>query len=100
MVIVISIMSVISLVDAQAAPPCAIQLLPCMDYLNSTTKPPNSCCNPIKDLDEADKTCFCQLALTPGLLEGFGVKISQAFKVLHSCDVNFDITFCKGMFMY
>jgi hypothetical protein len=91
-------MNVISLVDAQVAPPCADKVLPCMDYLNSTN-PPDICCNPIKDVfDATQEACFCQLA-TPGLLEGFGVKLSEALTVLHACGVNFDVNSCKGMYI-
>jgi hypothetical protein len=99
MMVAISNMNVISLVDAQVAPPCADKVLPCMDYLNSTN-PPDICCNPIKDVfDATQEACFCQLA-TPGLLEGFGVKLSEALTVLHACGVNFDVNSCKGKYIY
>ncbi|XP_045816254.1 non-specific lipid transfer protein GPI-anchored 9-like [Trifolium pratense] len=95
MMVVISNMNLISLVDAQVAPPCADKILPCMDYLNSTN-PPDICCNPVKDVfDATQEACFCQLAI-PGLLEGFGVKLSQALAVLHACGVNFDVNSCKA----
>jgi hypothetical protein len=88
---------IISLVDAQVLPPCADQiLLPCIDYVNST-KPPYICCNPIKDLYATDKTCFCQLFSASGLFEAFGLKITQVFRVIHLCGINFNISSCIGM---
>ncbi|XP_058772902.1 non-specific lipid transfer protein GPI-anchored 9-like [Vicia villosa] len=94
-IMVVISMMVISLVDAQTAPPCADQILPCMDYLNSTN-PPDICCNPIQDMyHTSHETCFCQLA-TPGLLEGFGVQLDQAMQVVHACGVEFDVTSCKA----
>jgi hypothetical protein len=95
LVLIISI-NVISLVDAQIFPICADHLLPCINYANST-KPPDFCCNIVKDLSTTHKTCICQLAITPELFEGFGIKTAQAYQFLHSCGVKFDFSFCKGM---
>ncbi|XP_058772903.1 non-specific lipid transfer protein GPI-anchored 8-like [Vicia villosa] len=89
-------MSVISLVDAQELPPCANPLLPCIHYANSNTPPDNICCNPIKDVNTTYETCFCQIALTPGLLEAYGLKLAQAFKILHSCGVKMDPSICNA----
>ncbi|CAJ2650530.1 unnamed protein product [Trifolium pratense] len=93
LMLIISI-NVISLVDAQMFPTCANHLLPCINYANST-KPPDFCCNVVKDLSTTHKTCICQLA-TPELFEGFGVKTAQAYRFLHSCGVSFDFSFCKA----
>lgn len=90
-------MSIISLVDAQVLPPCANPLLPCIHYANSNTQPDNICCNPIKDVNTTYETCFCQIALTPGLLEAYGLKLAQAFKILHSCGVKMDPSICNGI---
>ncbi|KAI5439799.1 hypothetical protein KIW84_025248, partial [Lathyrus oleraceus] len=89
-------MSVTSLVDAQVLPPCANPLLPCIHYANSNTPPDNICCNPIKDVNTTYETCFCQIALTPGLLEAYGLKLVQAFKILHSCGVKMDPSICNA----
>jgi len=90
-------MSVISLVDAQVLPPCADQiLLPCIDYVNSA-KPSDICCNPIKDLYATHETCFCQLIAAYGLFEAFGLKITQVFRVIHLCGINFNTSSCVGM---
>ena len=98
LMVVISI-SVISLVDAQVVPPCADQiLLPCIDYVNSSTKPPDICCNPIKDLYATHKKCFCQLIAAGGLFDAFGLKTGQVFRVIHLCGINFNmISSCFGM---
>lgn len=87
-------MSVISLVDAQAAPDCASSVLPCMDYLNSTN-PPDICCNPIKEISATQKTCFCDV-MAPGLLESFGINTTQALRLIDSCGVDFNVSICKG----
>ncbi|XP_061357788.1 non-specific lipid transfer protein GPI-anchored 8-like [Gastrolobium bilobum] len=94
-VLMMGIISVISIGDAQTVPPCAHQLSPCLDYMNSTN-PPDTCCNPLKSIDVTHKICFCQLGFTPGVLEGFGTNTAQALRVLHSCGINFDVSICKA----
>ncbi|KAJ1416036.1 Bifunctional inhibitor/plant lipid transfer protein/seed storage helical domain [Sesbania bispinosa] len=90
-----AIISISCLVDAQALPPCANQLTPCIDYFNSTN-PPNVCCNPIKDIYATQKSCFCQIAFAPGVLQAYGISTAQSLRLLHSCDVNFDLASCKA----
>nr|KYP67200.1 hypothetical protein KK1_013523 [Cajanus cajan] len=88
-------MTIISLAKGQTVPLCARQLSPCIDFMNST-KPPDTCCNPAKDVYASHKTCFCQLALTPGILEGLGTTTDQAVQLLHLCGLNFTVTSCKA----
>jgi len=97
-------MSVISIVDAQVLPPCGKPLLPCIEYANSTSHsipdiyPPEICCTAIKDVfDATQETCFCQLFSASGLFEAFGLKITQVFRVIHLCGINFNISSCIGM---
>ncbi|KAL2348130.1 hypothetical protein Fmac_002130 [Flemingia macrophylla] len=86
--------SAIGLGKGQTVPLCADKLFPCIGNVNST-KPPDTCCNPVKEIYATQETCFCELALTPGILEGLGTSTDQALQVLHSCGVNFQITTCK-----
>ncbi|KAK7406225.1 hypothetical protein VNO78_07845 [Psophocarpus tetragonolobus] len=79
----------------QTIPLCAVELSPCIKYLNST-KPPDTCCDPIKEINGTQETCFCELALSPGILEGLGTTTTQALQLAHLCGVNFTITTCKA----
>ncbi|KAG4987566.1 hypothetical protein JHK85_030549 [Glycine max] len=92
LMVVLGMTLVICLANGQATPPCAKHLSPCLDVMNST-KPPDTCCNPIK---ETQSTCFCQLVSTPGMLEGIGTTIAQALKLANLCGVNFTLTTCKA----
>lgn len=85
--------------EAQDLPPCANQLSPCAAYLNSTSPPPNICCNPIKIIDSTEKSCFCELALSPSILQGFGINTAQALQLVQLCGVNFDLTSCEGTYL-
>ncbi|TKY70858.1 Lipid transfer protein VAS [Spatholobus suberectus] len=89
------VMGITVIADGQTVPLCANQLSPCIDFMNSTN-PPDTCCNPIKEINATQKTCFCQLALTPGILEGLGTTTTQAVQLLHLCGVNFEISTCKA----
>lgn len=103
MLLMVISMSVISILDAQVLPPCGKPLLPCIEYANSTSHsiqdiyPPDICCTAIKDVfDATQETCFCQLVYTPGLFEAFGVKFTVGYRILRTCGVKFDTSFCNG----
>ncbi|KAL5122770.1 Lipid transfer-like protein VAS [Glycine soja] len=41
---------------------CLNKLSPCLNYLNGTEDPPDSCCEPLKSVIESDAECLCNLA--------------------------------------
>ncbi|XP_014492857.1 lipid transfer-like protein VAS [Vigna radiata var. radiata] len=97
MLVLVLGISAIGFGNGQEVPPCLAPLSPCINFLNSTN-PPQTCCNPIKEMNATQNSCFCQLALTPGALEALGTTIPQALQLVQSCGVNFKITSCKGSF--
>ncbi|CAI8609652.1 unnamed protein product [Vicia faba] len=80
--------------EAQDTTSCASNLIPCADFLNST-KPPSSCCDPLKKTVETQLTCLCNLFYTPGLLETFHVNITQALGLAGKCGIPGGISSCK-----
>ncbi|WJX94607.1 hypothetical protein P8452_76010 [Trifolium repens] len=88
------VLLMINTIEAQDTPSCAAQLIPCADFLNST-KPPNSCCDPLKKTVETQLTCLCNLFYTPGLLESLRINITQALDLSRNCGVTSDISTCK-----
>ncbi|KAG5051031.1 hypothetical protein JHK87_003229 [Glycine soja] len=40
---------------------CLNKLSPCLNYLNGTEDPPDSCCEPLKSVIESDAECLCSL---------------------------------------
>ncbi|KAF1873529.1 hypothetical protein Lal_00027567 [Lupinus albus] len=88
--------SLISLAEGQALPPCADQISQCLDYINSTNTPPNTCCHPIQNLYATQKKCLCQFVFTLGILESIGVTETQALELGHSCGVELSNTICKA----
>uniref|UniRef100_A0A2P2JA86 Bifunctional inhibitor/plant lipid transfer protein/seed storage helical domain-containing protein n=1 Tax=Rhizophora mucronata TaxID=61149 RepID=A0A2P2JA86_RHIMU len=84
-----------TLTSAQNIPSCATKLIPCSDYLNSTTKPPSSCCNPVKEAVDKELPCLCNLYKNPGLLSSFGVNVTQALQISQRCGVKADLSVCN-----
>ncbi|XP_047148943.1 non-specific lipid transfer protein GPI-anchored 7-like [Vigna umbellata] len=87
-----------SLAEAQSGTTgtCAQELIPCMDYLNSTGTPPSSCCDPLKRTVENELACLCNLFYTPGLLENFNISIDSALGLSRRCGVTSDLTKCNA----
>ncbi|KAI9111126.1 hypothetical protein K1719_018001 [Acacia pycnantha] len=95
--VAVAVTVVTNSVEAQTGvPSCAAKLIPCVNYLNTTTTPPNTCCNPIKQTVATELTCLCNLYSTPGLLESFNINITQAVGLSRRCGVNSDLSQCKG----
>ncbi|KAK1381868.1 hypothetical protein POM88_019603 [Heracleum sosnowskyi] len=93
-VVLVVVMTVILSAEGQDIPSCASGLVPCADYLNATTKPPASCCDPIKEAVTKQLPCLCNLYNTPGLLKSFGINVTQAVKLPTLCGVPGDL--CQG----
>ncbi|WCJ26009.1 Bifunctional inhibitor/lipid-transfer protein/seed storage 2S albumin superfamily protein [Euphorbia peplus] len=94
MAAILFLSSAVTVTEAQATSTCAQKLIPCGEYLNTTTTPPDTCCSSIKDAVANDLTCLCNLYNTPGLLESFGVNLTQALALTGRCSVNGDLSAC------
>lgn len=90
------VLLMINTTEAQTTeiPSCASNLIPCAGYLNST-KPPSSCCDPIKKTVETELTCLCNLFYAPGLLQSFNISTAQALTLSRNCGVTSDLTSCR-----
>lgn len=75
---------------------CAAKLVPCATYLNGTTTPPSSCCDPLKEAVATERTCLCNLFNTPGLLASLGIDVNQALQLTKRCGVSTDTSQCNG----
>ncbi|KAK1419175.1 hypothetical protein QVD17_28335 [Tagetes erecta] len=75
---------------------CASKLVSCAPYLNTTTTPPNTCCDPIKQAVATDLPCLCNLYANPSFLSGIGVNITQALRLPRLCGITSDTSICKN----
>ena len=94
---VVVLMMVTSVAKAQTVD-CASKLVPCANYINSTS-PPASCCNPIKEALATQLTCLCGLYSDPAVLKSFGITVDQALNLTRACGVSTDLSKCNGIFL-
>ena len=94
---VVVLMMVTSVAKAQTVD-CASKLVPCANYINSTS-PPASCCNPIKEALATQLTCLCGLYSNPAVLKSFGITVDQALNLTRACGVSTDLSKCNGIFL-
>nr|GMD94957.1 lipid transfer-like protein VAS [Ipomoea batatas] len=73
---------------------CANNLIPCAAYLNST-KPPASCCDPLKETVTKELSCLCNLYKNPDVLKSLGVNITQALELPKHCGISNDVSACN-----
>ncbi|CAO2819777.1 unnamed protein product [Amaranthus hypochondriacus] len=69
-------------------PTCASKLVACVDYLNATTTPPSSCCNPLKEAVTNEKTCLCDIYSNPSLIQAFHINLTQALNLPKLCRID------------
>ncbi|KAL1069199.1 hypothetical protein V6Z11_D12G250300 [Gossypium hirsutum] len=82
--------------DRQAT--CAQKLVPCAPYRNnSTAKPQNYCCNPIREAVANELPCLCNLYKDPTLLAFFNVTVAEALRISRECGITTDLSACNGM---
>ncbi|KAI3949824.1 hypothetical protein MKW92_046218 [Papaver armeniacum] len=77
-----------------SAQECASALVPCVAYLNST-KPPESCCKPLRETIMTQRKCLCDLFADKNLLPSMGINVTQALLVPKNCGVSSDTSLCS-----
>ncbi|KAL9253759.1 Non-specific lipid transfer protein GPI-anchored 7-like protein [Drosera capensis] len=65
---------------------CGQSLVPCESYINAT-KPPSSCCDPLKEALDTEKTCLCNILNDPSLLSSFGINVTEALTLPVRCEI-------------
>ncbi|KAM7525621.1 hypothetical protein LguiA_015523 [Lonicera macranthoides] len=95
-VVVVVVLVGIRAADGQATASCAQNLVPCAPYLNSTARPPNTCCDPLRETVKNDLVCLCNLYQTPGFLESLGVNLTQALGLSSNCGIPGDLSACRA----
>ncbi|KAJ7003894.1 protein YLS3-like [Populus alba x Populus x berolinensis] len=73
---------------------CATKLIPCQAFLATTTTPPATCCNPIKEAVAKELPCLCKLYNDPNLFPSLGINVTQAVNLSQRCGVTTNLTSC------
>ncbi|GMP95920.1 hypothetical protein CsSME_00044782 [Camellia sinensis var. sinensis] len=81
--------------EGQPTASCASKLTPCANYLN-VTKPPATCCDPLRQAVNQDLQCLCNLFNTPGFLESIGINVTDALGLAGRCNVTGNLSSCAA----
>uniref|UniRef100_A0A7N0UNT7 Bifunctional inhibitor/plant lipid transfer protein/seed storage helical domain-containing protein n=1 Tax=Kalanchoe fedtschenkoi TaxID=63787 RepID=A0A7N0UNT7_KALFE len=88
LILFISSAAVFTAEGQSGTPACVSNLVPCASFMGSTTKPPQTCCGPLKTAITTQIDCLCGLYNTPGLLQSFNINITQALDLPRRCDID------------
>ena len=83
-----------ALAQQSGMPACASKLVPCANYLNST-KPPASCCDPLREAVKTEQPCLCSLFNSPALMKAFQINVTQALELPKHCGIAQDPNVCS-----
>ncbi|KAI8013898.1 Uncharacterized protein LOK49_LG05G01989 [Camellia lanceoleosa] len=78
-----------------ASLPCIQKLLPCQPYLQKPLSPPDTCCEPLKEMISGDSACLCGIFDNADLLKKFNITQDVALKLPKACGANADVSVCK-----
>ncbi|KAI3971531.1 hypothetical protein MKW92_035739 [Papaver armeniacum] len=78
-----------------SAQDCASALVPCAAYLNST-KPPETCCKPLRETIMTQRKCLCDLFADKNLLPSMGINVTQVLLLPKNCGVSSDTSLCSN----
>uniref|UniRef100_A0A7N0V944 Bifunctional inhibitor/plant lipid transfer protein/seed storage helical domain-containing protein n=1 Tax=Kalanchoe fedtschenkoi TaxID=63787 RepID=A0A7N0V944_KALFE len=90
---VVAVAVAVSVADAQNVPSCGSNLVACAAFMN-VTKPPASCCDPLKETIETQLQCLCNIYSTPGLLPSLGINVTEALTLPSRCGIAGDLSAC------
>ncbi|KAJ8504612.1 hypothetical protein OPV22_005498 [Ensete ventricosum] len=96
MMMVVMVMAAMSEgAEGQLPPSCVSSLIPCAAYVNSTGRPPETCCEPLRQAVDADQQCLCAVLNDKSVLKAFNVTTDEAFRLAKSCGVS-QLAGCSG----
>ncbi|KAI5655647.1 hypothetical protein M9H77_32834 [Catharanthus roseus] len=83
--------------EAQSpTPECASKLVGCAEALNSTTPPPSTCCDPLREAVTNELDCLCNLYANPTLFRQLGINVTKALLLPQRCNIPGDISACRA----
>ncbi|XP_027357350.1 lipid transfer-like protein VAS [Abrus precatorius] len=77
--------------DAQ----CMQKMLPCQAYLSAPNNPPQTCCDPLKEMYDNKTDCLCSFLNNPQVLQSFKITKEDALKLPQACGITVDASLCS-----
>ncbi|KAI9080048.1 hypothetical protein K1719_037981 [Acacia pycnantha] len=79
---------------------CVKMLAPCEPYLKrpgtASGTPPDTCCQPLKDMIAGDVECLCNMFNSSDMLQTFNATKDDALKLPNSCGLDADVSKCNN----
>ncbi|XP_020222021.1 uncharacterized protein LOC109804578 [Cajanus cajan] len=77
--------------DAQ----CMQKLLPCQAYVKNPSNPPESCCEPLKEIHDNQKGCLCNFLKNPTFLQSVRASQEDFLKLPQACGIEINVANCN-----
>lgn len=77
---------------------CMTQLIPCLNYLNSTnSRPPSDCCDPLRSVVKSNPQCLCNMISSNTASSGqSSINVTQAMLLPSRCGVSISSATCAA----
>ncbi|XXG43449.1 hypothetical protein AAC387_Pa01g3484 [Persea americana] len=77
---------------------CMTQLIPCLNYLNSTSSRPSSdCCDPLRSVIKSNPQCLCNMISSNTAASGeSSINVTQAMLLPSRCGVSINAATCAA----
>nr|DAD34047.1 TPA_asm: hypothetical protein HUJ06_004687 [Nelumbo nucifera] len=93
-VVVVALVLSVSECQAQQDSSCINEISPCLAFI-SETKPPSSCCDPLKSVIKSKPQCLCDLiAANAANATQPRINVAQAQKLPAKCGTSFNASSC------
>ncbi|XP_010934068.1 non-specific lipid transfer protein GPI-anchored 7 [Elaeis guineensis] len=94
MVVVVWVAMMAAVATGQQPPSCAANLSQCAQYINNSTKPSESCCEPLRDAVKNQLACLCALYKDSNILKFLNITVDKALQLSSRCGVNSTLSAC------
>ncbi|XP_028795938.1 lipid transfer-like protein VAS [Neltuma alba] len=79
---------------------CVEKLAPCEPYIKkpgtASGTPPETCCQPLKDMIAGDVECLCNVFNSPEMLQSINATKDDALKLPKACGLDADVSKCNN----
>ncbi|KAM0875873.1 hypothetical protein ACQ4PT_036526 [Festuca glaucescens] len=92
----VSLFAAGALAQTTEPPSCALKLVACAAYMNGTDAetPPDTCCGPLRDAVQNERTCLCALYGAPAIFRAYRINVTDALRLPKRCGISDDVSSC------
>ncbi|XP_047059083.1 non-specific lipid transfer protein GPI-anchored 9-like [Lolium rigidum] len=94
----VSLFAAGALAQTTEPPSCTLKLVGCAAYMNGTDAetPPDTCCGPLRDAVQNERTCLCALYVSPAIFAAYNINVTDAVRLPKRCGISEDVTSCPS----